>query len=527
VSTDTTPSPWPRWLGHAAIGLFLLGIAGRLLRYALCFPIWCDEAFIGLSLLDRDYLGLTRQLECRQVAPLFFLWVQRAALELLGTSEYALRLVPLLAGLGGLALFWRLARDTLSPLAAVFALGLLAVARWPVTMSANLKPYSLDLFVALGLLVPAVRYLHRPEEIRWLLLLALLVPVALFASYPSVFIAGGVALALVPAALRTGWNARGVFALYGLLLIAGFLAAYLIVGRQQLDPEHGVVQRDMQDYWQRGFPPGELLPFFRWLLWAHTSWLVAYPLGGDRGASILTALACAVGIWCLGRGRRWGVLALLLTPFALGIVAAALHRYPYGAATRLAQHLAPAVCLLAGTGLATLVECLKSEGLRFRAICATCGLLAAIGVGGMVADVSRPYRDADALWARQLTREVLAHAGPGDRFVILDDRAAVRPLLRWHLSQLRPNLTWGSCRDGAEGAEAVWTIKTWSVEEPLPAEQRRAAALAAGPAGWVAAEHASYALPAYKTDPFHYAEVIRWVRPNGALARRGTLAAWP
>jgi hypothetical protein len=24
-----------------------------------------------------------------------------------------------------------------------------------------------------------------------------------------------------------------------------------------------------------------------------------------------------------------------------------------------------------------------------------------------------------------------------------------------------------------------------------------------------------------------YAEVIRWVRPNGALARRGTLAAWP
>src|SRR5262245_42200139 len=154
-----SPTLSPRWLTRAALTLLLLGVAARLLRYALRFPIWGDEAFIGLSLLDRDSLALTRQPECRQVAPLLFLWAGRAAVQFLGTSECALRLVPLLAGLGGLLLFWCLARQALSPLAATFAIGLLAVSRWPVTMSANLKPYSLDLFVAVALLLPAARYL--------------------------------------------------------------------------------------------------------------------------------------------------------------------------------------------------------------------------------------------------------------------------------------------------------------------------------------------------------------------------------
>src|SRR5262249_48344438 len=127
-------APPPRWPARAALALVLLGVAARLLRYGLRFPVWGDEAFIGLSLIDRDYLGLTRQLECRQVALLLFLWAQRAAVDCLGTSECALRLVPLLAGIGALVLFWRLAWLTLPPLPATFATGLLAVSRWPITM---------------------------------------------------------------------------------------------------------------------------------------------------------------------------------------------------------------------------------------------------------------------------------------------------------------------------------------------------------------------------------------------------------
>src|SRR5207237_350733 len=76
--------------------------------------------------------------------------------------------------------------------------GFLAVARWPVTMGAVVKPYSFDLFFALVLILPAVHWLRRPERTGWLALLAALVPIALMGSYPAVFVAGAVSVALLP-----------------------------------------------------------------------------------------------------------------------------------------------------------------------------------------------------------------------------------------------------------------------------------------------------------------------------------------
>ena len=121
-------------LGWLTVGLIAVGVIGRLVRYFLQFPIWGDEAFICFNLLDRDFAGLTRSLEYGQVAPVLFLWVELVFTRLLGISELAMRLPPFLAGLAALGLFWRLASSILSPLAVLFAVGLLAAARWPITM---------------------------------------------------------------------------------------------------------------------------------------------------------------------------------------------------------------------------------------------------------------------------------------------------------------------------------------------------------------------------------------------------------
>src|SRR6516225_9112126 len=124
--------PWPRRWRNLALLLLLVGIAWRGLRYYLQFPIWGDEAFVCLNFLDRDYLGLTRPLRFVQVAPLLFLWSELTAYRLLGGGEWALRLLPMLAGLGSLFLFWQLVQRILTPLAGVFAVGILAVAYYPV-----------------------------------------------------------------------------------------------------------------------------------------------------------------------------------------------------------------------------------------------------------------------------------------------------------------------------------------------------------------------------------------------------------
>ena len=342
-----------RWL---AVALIAVGVLGRLVRYFLPFPIWGDEAFVCFNLLHRDFAGLTHGLEYAQVAPILFLWGELATVRLLGFSEHAMRLLPLLAGLASLALFWRLARSTVPPLAAVIAVGLLAAARWPISMGTFVKPYSGDLLMALVLLVLAVEWLRRPQQLRWLVVLALAAPVALAASYPAVFVAGAVSLALLPTAWRSGWAGRGLFVAYNLLVAATFLGTYWLVVRTQLDPGNGSVSQYLQTYWADAFPPASPWPLLKWLALVHTGQMMAYPVGGSDGLSTVTFLLFTFGVWTWWKGGRRSLLVLWLAPFALNLLAAVLHRYPYGASCRLCQHLAPAVCLLAGTGIAALVE---------------------------------------------------------------------------------------------------------------------------------------------------------------------------
>jgi hypothetical protein len=167
------------WL---ALIFIALGVAWRLCHYCLAFPIWGDEAFVCLNFPNQTYLGLTRQLRHSQVAPILFLWGEMTAYRLLGVSELAMRLLPLLAGLGGMVLFWRLSRLTLAPLAFTLAVGIFAVSRVPVTMCAFVKPYSCDLLMSLVLLLPAAGWLRQPGRLVWLWVLVLVTPMALLGS---------------------------------------------------------------------------------------------------------------------------------------------------------------------------------------------------------------------------------------------------------------------------------------------------------------------------------------------------------
>ena len=69
----------------------------------------------------------------------------------------------------------------------------------------------------------------------------------------------------------------------------------------------------------------------------------------------MTAICFAWGAVVLWRRRSGTVLALALIPFALGLAAAVLRRYPYGMSNRTMQYLAPMICLLGGLGAASLV----------------------------------------------------------------------------------------------------------------------------------------------------------------------------
>jgi 4-amino-4-deoxy-L-arabinose transferase-like glycosyltransferase len=441
-----------------------------------------------VNLLESDYLTLTGPLKCGQIAPLLFLWGELTVYRLFGDSEFAVRLLPLLAGLAALPLFWRLAWRTLPPLAATFAVGILAASYWPVAMTATVKPYTIDLLMALLLLVLAVEWLDQPQRWIWLALLTALCPIALFSSFPAVFVAGAVSLALLPQVWRRrDWTARTLFALYNLGMVVSFLLHFLVVGMNQLHGADGHVDIHYRDYWSNGFPPGDLLAFGKWFVLIHTGRMFAYPIGAADGGSTVTALVAFVGLICLvrwqtGRAR----MVLLLAPFALTFVAAAMHKYPYGGCCRLSQHLAPTTCLLIGLGLATLIERFAvRENARRCCIVVVCVLLTAVMFGGLARDVLRPYKSVENLEARTRLHDVFAHVSPRDRIIVLNNVNDIDPVSQWWLARFGgTRLEWDRQwdRDRSMTCDHVWTLEFYYGESPSASGQTQLPSPSANPA---------------------------------------------
>ena len=373
-----------------AVGAFVaLGLALRLARYALNYPLWGDEAFVAVNFLDRGYRDLLGPLEYGQVCPILFLWIELAAVRLLGFSEWSLRLFPLACGLASVLLFRRAAGLVLKGVPQALAVGIFAVAFHPIRHGSEVKPYASDLLVALAYLTLAFRWLAEPGRSRWPWALAAFTPAALALSHPAAFVAGGVGLALAPTAWKSG--DRRVRVAYGAFLLATagtFLGLFLGLTRSQ-----DAVLPGLRAYWADSFPPlGSPLTLARWAVQVHTGSMFAYPGGGRRGASSLTLVLFLAGGLTLWRSGRRAALGVCLAPFALAFLAAALRRYPYGGEARIMQFLAPSICLLAGLGAARMLDLIPRERARRRATAAALVLLAAGGIGPMLAALNHPYR---------------------------------------------------------------------------------------------------------------------------------------
>ncbi|MBL8844072.1 MAG: glycosyltransferase family 39 protein [Planctomycetes bacterium] len=427
-----SPPPSPRHLPDwAAFGrrsalaiVVALAIVARLVRYAVDFPIWGDEAFVACSLLARDLAGLLQPLEFEMVVPLGWLLPTGWLVERLGGSTLVLRLPALLAGLAALLLFAGLARRLLPRRTALLAVAWFGGSYYLIRHSAEVKPYAFDLLAGVLLYDAALRIV-RCEPRAWLRF-ALLGALASWCSYPAIFVASGAGLAAAllqatPRFAPTRQAAPGLIAchpdmrsrslhapaLLALALVAAsFAAMYLAFGHaQQWSEERIADARHWDDHF---LPLAEPWRWPWWLLRELTGNLLAYPNGGPAfgsSATFLLVVAGAVAWW--RRGRR-AELLLLLAPLAPMLAASALRKYPFGGSARIALHLAIPICLLAASGVAGLAERVaRWRGMRAatrsmerrplvlakrRAQAAATLLLAAFAIGSAVRDVAKPWK---------------------------------------------------------------------------------------------------------------------------------------
>jgi hypothetical protein len=393
----------------------VLGVVARCVRYFLRFPLWEDECFLSVNLIDRDFVGLLQPLSYHQVAPVFFMWVQLAVVKVLGFNEMSLRLVPFLAGLGSILLFWRLACQCLTGLPRLLAVAVFCVTYASIRYSAEAKPYGIDLFVALVLITLTVHWLLRPGRTAWLWALAAAIPLAVGLSYPAVMLGGGLCLAIAWVVWRQRrWESVLPWAVYTVALLASFAGMYFLCIRGQSSAELDA----MRGMWQEHFPPftGPIEPssplaglhafmeehcplltgpadFAYWMLHTHTGDLLSYPIGGSPHQSSLATICWLAALVALTRRKQGAFLLLCLAPLAVTFVAALLRRFPYGGHIRLNLWLAPLMCILIGYGMTVLLAWLGRRGWRPGWWLGTALALLALAGGGAVArDLAGPYK---------------------------------------------------------------------------------------------------------------------------------------
>jgi hypothetical protein len=411
-------SPSTTAFGWTLAGLLLFGLGLRLERYVLCYPLYGDEASLAANLLERGYAGLLRPLDYGQVAPLLFLWIERAVVDGLGFHEWALRLTPFLASVLSLILFARLARRVLGEsLACLAGVAVFAVSTTLLRYSAEIKPYSADLLVATLLLGWACSAVESRGERGPILALALFCPIAPLLSFPSLFVIAG---ALVALELQA-WSCRDrqgqlLVALVG-VSVAAVAAVYYV---EFLAPHYAFHRRFMTNYWQESFPPRTgPIAFVTWLVQIHTGRLMAYPVGDKNGASLVSFALFAAGCWSWWRqGRGWLVLVLIL-PFAATLSAAILHRYPYGGNGRIVQHLVPAICLGIGQGIEILGRAMAQRWPSFDPARWVLGSLTALGLYFATANFLRPYSEEVDPATRAICRDFWCRHGDRSRLIVL------------------------------------------------------------------------------------------------------------
>ncbi len=395
-------------VGHAlqrrltrGIASFLaLAIILRLVRALQNYPMWCDETMLAANLLDRDWTELARPLDYRQVCPLGFLAIEWIAVRVAGFSELSLRLFPLLCSLASVPLFYRLSRSILgrTTVGTFLAVAVFAVSEPVIRYAGEAKPYETDLLVSVGLLCLSAEWLASPAASKGLWKSAVVAPLAVAVSLPSLFVIGGIASVGLFELLKSR-SARFGLALAAFLTTAGLsIAAMAAAGQYRSSPGDRAY---FLKFWAGAFPPSinEPAPLAKWLLRVTTGPFFAFPHGGDTRLAWLTPVifACfALGTVLLLRNGKSKV-ALLVLPILLTLVAAALRRYPFGISARVNLYLVPAVLVLAAQGGAWLCSKAAPKVAGSRMIVPLGCLLALFAACRLAADLGHPYR---ASWDR-------------------------------------------------------------------------------------------------------------------------------
>ena len=328
-----------------------IGILLRVRQYLSNRSLWIDESWLALNLIERPLSELTRPLDFNQAAPIGFLFIEGIAARVFGYSEYALRLFPLICGLLSIPAFVWLARRTVFPEAAPFAILLFVCADALIYYSSEVKPYQADVAVAVGLLAAGTLLAESPGLTRGRALLIAVGGLALITfSFPAVLVVAALAVTF---AIRLAFKWRDQRNSATTLALLVWSLASVGIGIYGLTRGRHV--RESFEVASGRFlgVTGSPLHVLN-VIGTRITDAIGFPETPPFNQVLKFTLLCAViGAIALAR-RNPTQLAMFALPFVLLLGASAAHVYPLS--QRTALFLLPAVILLITEGIAQVVR---------------------------------------------------------------------------------------------------------------------------------------------------------------------------
>ena len=362
-----------------------LGVILRLVAFLRQRSLWVDEARLALGIVERPFGQLLPPLPYDQNAPVLFLWGEKLLVQLFGTGETSLRLLPFVAGLTSVVLAYPLARRYLARTGTFLTVAMVAVSPALVYYSNEVKQYSVEAATTLILLLLASPSLAHPQSRRgraqrWLFGAGL---ISVWLAASSVFLLAAILLAHAWSLRRRG-DQRARWIWTAAAWAGSFLAAYVWV----------YSYAGQSPYMSRYWSPAFLGPASDGFLDRLTRILEETLWSGVLGRSttqdptmlarviigVLTAVLLLLPVLGVaGLRRRVGVSQVVLLAGPLAVLAGASLVGAYPLALRTTLFVLPIVFLLIGAGVEFVARALP----RPLALLSSGGLLVLlIGVPG-------------------------------------------------------------------------------------------------------------------------------------------------
>lgn len=319
------------------------GILIRLVQYLYNRSLWNDEAALALNILNRSYVNLFKPLDYEQGAPIGFLLIVKLSIQVFGNNEYALRLVPLLAAIASLFLFYQLAKRCIQRQAIPTVLTLFVSLNYLFYYATELKQYSTDVAVALLCCLMGLSLNSQKLNIRQMVIFSIVGAIAVWFSHPAIFVLTGVGAccSLVCLIEKNSKKTIKLLTIYSVWILS-FTGLYF----------SSLISLNSSQYLITSWKEKAAFPTSLFdINWAFTRFvkLFSNPVGFPRDLVIVPCLMFVLGCISLLLSRRKAILLFLMSPIIITFFASYLEKYPFR--SRLVLFLAPFIILVVAEGI--------------------------------------------------------------------------------------------------------------------------------------------------------------------------------